>query len=115
DTPAASITSISVGTYCTGLLRYGPFPDRSGTQAGTSMTLCVFGSCHGASLKLSHPHPGPFLWARPVTVLSPVKSSSVVVTNSRCAPNDGTVFSVNVRSEITNVDASAHRFGIWLC
>src|SRR2546425_8866488 len=98
-----------VGTYCTGEGRYGPRPRASGMHDGTAMNgpPCD----HSASLKLSHPQPGPFPnWDG--VGLSPWKPSMVAAARAMCPVHVGVARNSNVRSEMTKDRASAAALGI---
>src|SRR5438309_10474327 len=101
-----------VGTHLTGEGRYGPVPVRVGIQAGTLMTGSEGDACHGASLKLSQPHPAWVSGLVPCRGLSPVKPSRRLATSSMCAPKLWTRDSSNVASEIAYVLARRARLGI---
>ena len=100
------------------------FRARAADDPGKVATIKVLSGAHSPELhelfrgrllvlrKLSHPNPARWYPRVPVTSLSVTKPSRFAVTSSRWDPNDAVKLSSNVRSEITNVRASAATLGI---
>src|SRR5689334_20781453 len=101
-----------VGTYGTGDFLYGPYPSLSGMQEGTFCTgPCGTARQLATSLAL-HTQANWLRGMSPATGLSPVKPSSVPAVISTCAPQLGTVLSLNVSSLIANDLPALMRFGM---